>query len=243
MKESRKYINTFFWTGIFAIAMGYLEAIVVVYLREIYYPYGFDFPLKVDLSRILGVEILREAVTIVMLASVGIIAGKNFLQKFLYFLFCFGMWDIFYYIALRILLGWPESFFTFDILFLIPVTWVGPVLAPVICSIVFIVFSFLIISKQEKGYDIKLKTIHWIMFFVGNLIVFLTFIWDYASIIIGGGFIGNIFSLNTDENFKKIISEYVPAYYNWYAFAAGEVMIIFSFILPFRKKSFHLKKF
>lgn len=238
MKESRKYINTFFWAGIFAIAMGYLEAIVVVYLREIYYPYGFDFPIKADLTGILGVEILRETVTIVMLASVGIIAGKNFLQKFLYFLFCFGMWDIFYYIALRILLGWPESLFTFDILFLIPITWVGPVLAPVICSIVFIVFAYLIISSKEKGKVIKLKTIHWLLFFFGNLIVFITFIWDYSMIIINGGFLGNLFSLNSDENFKKIISEYVPTFYNWYAyaFAAGEVMVIFSFILPYRKK-------
>lgn len=236
MKESRKYINTFFWAGIFAIAMGYLEAIVVVYLREIYYPYGFDFPIKADLTGILGVEILRETVTIVMLASVGIIAGKNFLQKFLYFLFCFGMWDIFYYIALRILLGWPESLFTFDILFLIPITWVGPVLAPVICSIVFIVFAYLIISSKEKGKVIKLKTIHWLLFFFGNLIVFITFIWDYSMIIINGGFLGNLFSLNSDENFKKIISEYVPTFYNWYAFAAGEVMIILSFIMPYRKK-------
>lgn len=240
MNENKKYINTFFWVSIFAIAMGYLEAIVVVYLRELYYPYGFDFPLKVDLSQILGVEILREAVTIIMLVSVGIIAGKNRLQKFLYFLFCFGMWDIFYYIALRILLVWPESLFTFDILFLIPITWVGPVLAPVICSVVFIVFSFLIISKQEKEYEIKLKTVHWLLFFTGNLIVFITFIWDFASIIIGGGFLGNIFSLNTDDNFKKIVSEYIPTFYNWYAFAVGEVLIILSFLLPLKKGKFEI---
>lgn len=240
MQENKKYIDTFFWAGIFAIAMGYLEAIVVVYLREIYYPYGFDFPLKVDLSRIMGVEILREAVTIVMLASVGIIAGKNRLQKFLYFLFCFGMWDIFYYLALRILLGWPESIFTYDILFLIPVTWVGPVLAPVICSVVFIVFSFLIISKQEKGYEIKVKAIHWFLFFIGNLIVFITFIWDFAGIIINGGFLGKIFSFNADENFKKVVSEFIPTFYNWYAFAVGEVLIILSLLLPIKKGKFEI---
>lgn len=33
------------WLILFSIAMGYLESAVVVYLREIYYPNGFVFPL------------------------------------------------------------------------------------------------------------------------------------------------------------------------------------------------------
>lgn len=242
MLGNRKYINTFFWVGIFSIAMGYLEAIVVVYIRVLYYPNGFDFPLKADLSGIIGIEIIREAATLIMLASVGILAGKNFLQKFMYFLFCFGMWDIFYYIALRILLDWPQSIFTYDILFLIPVAWVSPVLAPVICSVVFIVFAYLIISSEEKGKTVKLNAIHWLLFFSGNLIIFLTFIWDYAGIIIGGGFLGKFFSLNTDENFNKIISEYIPTYYNWYFFAIGEGFIVLSFLLPLKKEKIENKK-
>jgi hypothetical protein len=228
--DNKRYINTFFWLTVFSVAMGFLEGIVVVYLRNIFYNNGFDFPIQADFSRLAGVEILREAVTIIMLMSVGIIAGKNFLQRFLYFLFCFGVWDIVYYIALKILLNWPPSIFSFDILFLIPITWIAPVLAPVICSIVFIVFAIGIISSQEKGYKIKFKLINWVLFFTGSFIVFLTFIWDFASIIISGGYFCNFFSLNTDESFNKIVSTYIPAFYNWYAFAAGEVMAIFSFI-------------
>ena len=40
---------------LYAVAMGYLEAAVVVYLRAIYYPEGFSFPLKPMDAGILGV--------------------------------------------------------------------------------------------------------------------------------------------------------------------------------------------
>jgi membrane protein implicated in regulation of membrane protease activity len=62
----------------------------------------------------------------------------------------FAIWDIFYYIFLWLLIGWPESFFTWDILFLLPVTWVGPVLAPVINSLTMIVLAGLILLADRK---------------------------------------------------------------------------------------------
>ena len=36
--------NNYFPLIIFAVSMGFLEAIVVVYIRELYYPDGFRFP-------------------------------------------------------------------------------------------------------------------------------------------------------------------------------------------------------
>ncbi len=91
--------------------MGMLEAIVVVYLRRIFYPSGFKFPLEIIPGSILQVEILRESCTLVMLVSISLIAGKNKLQSFAYFLFCFAVWDIVYYIGLKLILNWPASLF------------------------------------------------------------------------------------------------------------------------------------
>lgn len=122
----------------FAIAMGFLEAIVVVYVRELYYPEGFRFPLKLIPPRIFSIELVRELTTLIMLAGIGLLAGKTKSGKFAWFLVNFGIWDITYYLALKIFLDWPESLHTWDILFLIPVTWIGPVLAPVICSVTMI---------------------------------------------------------------------------------------------------------
>lgn len=141
----------------FSIAMGILEAIVVVYLRELYYSNGFSFPLNSDIPpKILVVEIVREATTIVMLLCVGILAGENIITKICYFLFCFGVWDIFYYVGLKIFLNWPESLFSWDLLFLIPVSWVGPVIAPIICSLVMIFIGVSIIYVKEK-YGVVMK--------------------------------------------------------------------------------------
>jgi hypothetical protein len=138
----------FLWIAVFAIAMGFLEAIVVVYLRELYYPDGFEFPLRLMSADLVRAEWIREIATLVMLAGIGIIAGRNGLQRLFYALFAFGVWDIFYYVALKLLLGWPASLLTWDLLFLIPVSWLGPVLAPAINSLTMILMAMLFIGRQ-----------------------------------------------------------------------------------------------
>jgi hypothetical protein len=115
-----------FWITLFSISMGFLESSVVVYIREIYYPGGFDFPI-VTMDKTLAItELLREAATMFMLLSAGIIAGRNTAERFAWFIYCFAVWDIFYYVFLYALLGWPESLLTWDILFIIPVVWDRP---------------------------------------------------------------------------------------------------------------------
>ena len=115
----------------FAIAMANVETMIVVYLRRLYHPAGFAFPLgRIDPPTYL-LELTREACTLAMLATFGIAAGRTKVGKGAYFLLVFGLWDIFYYVWLKIFLHWPASLFTWDILFLIPIPWVGPVLAPV----------------------------------------------------------------------------------------------------------------
>ena len=126
------------WLTVWGVVFGYIEAAVVVYLREIYYPEGFAFPLVIIEDHILMTELLREAATLLLIWTTVSLAYKRVQSRFAAFFVLFGLWDIFYYISLKLLLDWPESLSTWDILFLIPAPWVGPVWAPVLVSLGFI---------------------------------------------------------------------------------------------------------
>ncbi|MGN6392799.1 MAG: hypothetical protein ACTHM9_11195 [Gemmatimonadales bacterium] len=123
------------WLFLYAVAMAYVEAAVVVYLRAIYYPQGFAFPLAPMPPGMAGIEIGREAATLLMLLGVAMLAGAGRRERVLAFFVSFGVWDLFYYVWLWVFLRWPPSLLTWDILFLIPVPWIGPVLSPVIVSL------------------------------------------------------------------------------------------------------------
>ena len=123
---------------LYAAAMGILEAAVVVYLRRIYYPAGFGFPLVPMDPAILRVEVTRETMTIVMLACVAGLAAERVWPRLMAFIVAFGVWDIVYYAGLKLWLDWPASWLAPDILFLIPKVWVGPVLAPALVSALWI---------------------------------------------------------------------------------------------------------
>ena len=145
---------------IFAIAMGFLEAAVVVYLRELYYSNGFKISEKVKFpfikfgpvaelkpfsKKLIITELGREFATIIMLVTFAILVGDELISKIAYFLLAFGIWDLFYYIFLKMLINWPESFGTTDVFFLIPVPWIGPVGLPITCSIVIIIIGLIIL--------------------------------------------------------------------------------------------------
>lgn len=225
--EQLKYSRIFFWLTLFATAMAYLEAAIVVYLRELYSPGGFSFPLTILPNQILFIELGREAVTIIMLVLVGIIAGKDFHQRFAFFLFSFGVWDIFYYVWLKVLLNWPPSLMTWDVLFLIPVIWVGPVLAPVLCSLTMILLAVVIVRLQAQGHQVKIKFTEWGLIILGAFLIFLSFIWDYANII--------IWEVRTSVGFQKIVAEYIPEHFNWEMFLLCLSMIIIAIILFYRR--------
>jgi hypothetical protein len=122
------------WSAVvvYAIAMALLEAAVVTYLRTLIGridPYR-PVPLPVP-AWLMRIELAREAATLVMLAAVAWLAGRDRRSRLGYFLIAFGVWDIFYYVFLVPMTGWPRSPFDWDILFLIPLPWWGPVIAPV----------------------------------------------------------------------------------------------------------------
>ena len=120
-EEKRKLV----WIGVFAIAMAFVETMIVFYLRKLYYPDNNLFPLNISMpTEILIFEWIREAATIVMLLAIAVLAGRNAKEKFAYFIYTFAIWDIFYYVWLKVTLDWPASLMTWDVLFLIPITWV-----------------------------------------------------------------------------------------------------------------------
>lgn len=215
---------------VFAVAMGFLEAIVVVYIRELYYPEGFRFPLKALPGWLIGVEWVREITTLLMLGAVAWIAGKIFLRRLSVFLFLFGIWDMVYYVALKIFLDWPETLLTWDILFLIPITWVGPVLAPVLCSAVMIVmaltFDFL---HFEKKMD-RIKPVELTLLFAGATFIYYTFTVDFGMIILRGGFLSKFAALAEDPGFVEIITTWVPGRFNWPVFSIGMLIILTGFL-------------
>jgi len=145
MKKHQAILNS----AVFAVAFGYLEAVVVVYLRTI-------LTRRPDWQTI---EISREAATIIMLAAFAIASGKNTVQRTGAFLLSFGIWDIVYYLGLKIWLNWPDSLATTDILFYIPCVWSSPVYIPVLFSGLMILLGVLLMI--EYGIDHIRQSARW----------------------------------------------------------------------------------
>lgn len=158
---------------IFGIFFGLLEAIVVIYLRQLFgsgntlvssqitpndiaLSLGFITFLKPSASilitqsqRILSLELWRELSTIMMLLSLAFIAGKTLRGRIVYFLLAFGIWDVFYYVFLKIISGWPVSLLDIDVYFLIPVAWIGPVVTPLITSFIMVLAAAILLSLKK----------------------------------------------------------------------------------------------
>ena len=191
----------------FAVSMAFVESAMVVYLREIYFPEGFQFPLREPDLLIYGTEVARETATLAMLGVVSRIAAPSRWGRLASFLFLFGLWDIWYYIWLKVLLDWPESLLTWDVLFLIPVPWISPVLGPLLVSLLMVGSACwtMQLVKRGKVPSIGLTRGSGIAF--GAIVVLYTFLSDGIVLFIRGG--------------AKAVTEFVPTRFNWFAFLAG----------------------
>ncbi|MBS1771640.1 MAG: hypothetical protein JST82_02180 [Bacteroidetes bacterium] len=228
MHQSRKI---FWWVTYYSIAMGFLETAVVVYLRKLYYPNGFFFPLAPVSSDIAIVELWRELATLIMLISIGVLAGRNRAEKFAYFLYSFAIWDLFYYVFLKVFLNWPESLMTWDILFLLPIPWVGPVIAPCIIAVTMVLFCLTVIRFTDKGIRVSmLPKERWLMW-LGALVVIISFTMDYAEKK-GATLWNNIMSHNS---LLTNLVDYIPSDFNWFVFIVGELMILTAYFLYRRR--------
>ncbi len=163
------------WITAFAVSMGFLEAAVVVYLRAVAYPHGFGFPLMALDPNLVVTELLREAATMVMLLAPGALITRKRLERFAWFCWTFAVWDIFYYVFLKLLLGWPESFFTWDVLFLLPTVWVGPVLAPCMVSVGLMVLAAAVLWRRERDTQFRLHRWQWSMLIGAGAAMLFTF--------------------------------------------------------------------
>ena len=223
------------WLAVFGIAMGLLEAIVVVYLRELYFPDGFRFPLRFIPEPMLRMEVLRELSTLVMLLAVAVTAANGFVLRLAVFLFTFGIWDLCYYVFLKVLLDWPQSVLTWDVLFLIPLTWLGPVLAPLVCAVTMIGLAVFWIALDRRSGGIRIGNRAWLLLAAGAVLIFLTFIRDSAGIIIRGGFPADLAGLAGNRDFQAAVAAFVPSHYDWGFFFAGEALILLSGIATYRE--------
>jgi hypothetical protein len=146
--------RTLLWLTVYAIAMAQVEAALVIHLRTIYY--GDDpltiIPLTFLTERDLLVELTREVATVLMILSVALLQSRRGVQIFGVFIYVFGLWDIGYYAWLKIMLGWPTQWLEWDILFLIPWPWLGPWIAPVLVSALFVAAGARLLSSPAHGF-------------------------------------------------------------------------------------------
>jgi len=187
--------------------MAYLESAVVVYLRGMYRIEDLvrDTNFIVDVYTF--IEIGREASTLVMLVMIGLIAGNTRQKKIAFSIFAFGIWDIFYYVWLFLFIQWPKSIFDWDILFLIPLPWWGPVITPILISVLLIAFAYLLIIEI----NFKITLFDWIIYCASVIIVLYTFMEDSFRSLISGG-------IN--------LNEIRPTNYNWALFLVAYLSMI-----------------
>ena len=138
--------------AIFGIAMAHLEGVVVVYLRKVLGIIDTESN-KVSLDkfpkRYLNIEISREVATIIMLVTLAWLTGGSWTEKVILFLWTFAFWDLFYYLSLYILIKWPPTLRTIDVLFLIPKPWIAPVWFPIgVSSFTIIIILILALTRS-----------------------------------------------------------------------------------------------
>ena len=174
---------------IFAIAMAYLESAVVVYLQR-----ALDitpdqlFPLRGPgvVGDLAAIEVGREFATLVMLGGIGWLAGRGWLDRLAWCAVAFGVWDIFYYAWLRVFIGWPHSPTTWDVLFLIPVPWIGPVWAPLAVSVALVGVGLAVAYSLGRGAAVLVRARELGLGLAGGLLVVLSFVADAPRIMDGG---------------------------------------------------------
>lgn len=170
---------------LFAVAMAAVESAVVVYLRSIYYPEGFTVILKAFSQPHTTVEIGRELATIVMLLTVAGMLGRERWERFGWFIFLFGVWDIFYYVWLKVMIDWPLTFTDFDILFLIPAPWVGPVIAPILVSALMIYDGIPLTRLYKKNRRFRCQPTTWVLALLATATILYSFLRDADNVLSG----------------------------------------------------------
>jgi hypothetical protein len=196
---------------IFAIAMAWVESAVVVYLRT---PIGRVIPYQADplpLAAGLGwIEVVREAATLVMLLTVGWLAGRTWRGRLGYALIAFGVWDSFYYIFLVPMCGWPQSLMDWDVLFLIPLPWWGPVISPVLISLLMITGGVMAVVGELTPKPAWPHWWAWVLNFCGIGLALYTFMLSALQVLHDG---------------QQAILQTLPNSFNWPLFGVALLLL------------------
>jgi hypothetical protein len=191
----------------FAIGMAWVEAASVYYIRALVdriEPYQADpLPIRGALGQ---VELVREAATLVMLLTLGMLAGRTWPRRLGYTAIAFGVWDIFYYVFLRTMSGWPRSLLDWDILFLLPLPWWGPVLAPVSIALLMIVWGTVSTQFTDPGPATSATRIVWGVTGLGMALALCVFMAD---------------SLRTVHQGLDATRQVLPARFHWPVFCVA----------------------
>jgi hypothetical protein len=170
------------WVSAYAIGMALVEAAVVVYLRALLHITNDH----VALGPYVRVEVAREAATVLMLAAVGWLAGRRRAERWAYGLFTFGVWDIWYYVWLKVWVDWPASLLDWDVLFLIPLRWWGPVLAPVSIAALLCVAAALAVVRMARGERLGFTPTRCVVIVLGGLLALYVFMSDSLQALLAG---------------------------------------------------------
>lgn len=211
---------------LFGAAFGFVEASVVVYLRAIYTPWHAHFYPAVPVDDLfplmtldqlhqmgsehvtrLKIELGREFATLLMLGGGALLAGRNLREWVAIFIACFGVWDVVFYLVLKALLNWPASLFTWDLLFLLPVPWAGPVIAPVVVALSMFAIGLAILWREYQGDPLEIGRLRWMAILFGGTLVFLSFTADFVNTTSGG----------------------YPGTFHWLLFCVGEAIWVLAF--------------
>jgi hypothetical protein len=195
----------------FAVSMAWLESATVYYLRTLVDRIEPYQPNPLPIQGTLGqVELVREAATLVMLLAVGILAGRTWRTRWGYAAVAFGVWDIFYYLFLRVMCGWPRSIFDWDVLFLLPLPWWGPVVAPVSIAVLMIVWGTMVTRPRNPMLSSSLTAKAWCLSAIGTTLALYVFMAD---------------SLRQLEQLKIGMAFVLPTAFNWPLFMAALLLM------------------
>ena len=179
MSERETRIGSAPWATVaFATGFGYFEAACVAYLRRLQDLGQLPITATAGDNPLLAIEMGREAVSLVLLVTLAWVAGRGSRERVGHLLLAFGIWDILYYVFLRVLIGWPTSLLDGDILFLIPVPWYGPVATPVLCSLVLVAAGWGTLALEHEGRRVRSSGLDLTLFAAGWVLVLASFLWN-----------------------------------------------------------------
>jgi len=211
MKSSGGNVRRWWVVVVFAVAMAWVEAAVVYYLRTMVNriePYQQEpFPIIGGLGR---AELVREAATLVMLLCVGLLAGRSWRSRLGFAAVAFGFWDIFYYVFLKLMCGWPHSLFDWDILFLLPLPWWGPVLAPMLIAVLMIWWGTLATRINTGPSAERLPWKSWSVNATGIALALYVFMAD---------------ALGVAQQGADAVRNVLPTWFNWPLFVVALILM------------------